>query len=480
MTLRMPQSTHAKAENTSTQLGRDCVTSVCFLAPDGHHGFRKGPDSINDSASSSSDNDDDDDDDDDESDDSLVFRSAALAATLNHTATSESHLRGKHIVSLHGNGEALVWDLSSRSVVGKLPKRDGVGGLVVRRMGDEADHNTNVGANTSLNASLLYQTRDSQATVSVHDPLHDIATPVTQFKTESRTFCRASSCVGSRNLIALPSFEPSFVAIRDLRISPTALPVAYFDGSRTDSFKGSITKGKRMGGGIGGRGHGMLSSVAMCIGTTGQPVVSCGMESGTMFVHELVSTTSSPPERTKTRSRLDDAVTTRCFTSLCNDPILGLDMVPSGSSRGGGVLCAVGLAGDAADLRDSNSGGTVALIKASPSSSSSSLLLGSGSDSVLDEWKARIRGRVGTCSLDSGGKPGVSVVRFRDGGRVFAIGGWDKRVRLFDRTHQDQLMILKGHEEAVKDLDWCPGVDGLLVSCAGDGRINVWNVPTQS
>ena len=72
----------------------------------------------------------------------------------------------------------------------------------------------------------------------------------------------------------------------------------------------------------------------------------------------------------------------------------------------------VGMAGNVEDLQGLPEAeqGTVAVVKCT----------------LEPTLSAKLRSRVGTCSLTSGGKPGVDVSRFRPDGRLFAIGGWDK------------------------------------------------------
>ena len=80
----------------------------------------------------------------------------------------------------------------------------------------------------------------------------------------------------------------------------------------------------------------------------------------------------------------------------------------------------------------------------------------------------------------AGGKPGVALCRFRPGdGRIFAVGGWDKRLRIFDRSAAAKsapLAILRGHIQSVNAMDWAPDAaeSGLLATGASDGRIYVW------
>eukprot|EP00957_Ditylum_brightwellii_P138437 10551884-Ditylum_brightwellii.AAC.1 len=95
--------------------------------------------------------------------------------------------------------------------------------------------------------------------------------------------------------------------------------------------------------------------------------------------------------------------------------------------------------------------------------------------------KASIRNKVSTCEIgqeSAGGKPGVSTARFRPDGRMFAIGGWDKRLRIYGRAQGNLLAILKGHEDSVNAVDWAEdsNVSGVLATGSGDGRILLWRV----
>ena len=285
---------------------------------------------------------------------------------------------------------------------------------------------TNRGQRNEDNETILYQTRDALGTVSLHDTTTSTTTQqiLLQWQTLSQTFCPAAPCRGNGNLVVLPSHHASFATVRDVRMPPDSNPVASFHGANDDR-------------------HGMMTSVAMCLsGKTKTPLVSCGMESGSVFVHDMTATSS-------------------CFVNLGKDPILGLDLVSSDN----GAVCAMGLAGDAAELQElpELQQGTVALVKAVHSDDNGRLCV-------------KLRAQVGTCTLQGGGKPGVSSVRFRDDGAVFGIGGWDKRARLFHRTKSSPLAILKGHKSTVKALDFAPdaSVSGLLATASNDGRINVW------
>jgi len=67
---------------------------------------------------------------------------------------------------------------------------------------------------------------------------------------------------------------------------------------------------------------------------------------------------------------------------------------------------------------------------------------------------------------------------------VFGVGGWDRRVRIYDRMGEaTPLAILKGHEDSVTAFDWAPDSQrtGFLASGAGDGRIYIWRCfPSQT
>ena len=98
---------------------------------------------------------------------------------------------------------------------------------------------------------------------------------------------------------------------------------------------------------------------------------------------------------------------------------------------------------------------------------------------------ARVRAKVATCKVTSEltreGKPGVGVCRFRPDGKVFAVGGWDKRVRIYSRTSAKLLSIMKGSDASVTALDWNwnskTGSDDdefLLSAGSSDGKIALW------
>jgi WD40 repeat protein len=244
--------------------------------------------------------------------------------------------------------------------------------------------------------------------------IYDVSTKekIVSFYTGSKTFCAMAVCQEHDHVLALPSSDKSFFDIHDLRQSADKVTRLHASG---------------------GEGcHGMLMSLAIR-----DSIVVCGMEDGNLFIHNW---------RKRTFSSL----------KLSQDFILGLDLAQSVAGR---VVAIAGMAGNAEDLKDlpESEQGTVAVVKC-----------------TLDPLEATLRCRAGTCSLGGGGKPGVDVGRFRPDGRIFAIGGWDKRVRLLDRRHAKTLGILKGHTESVSTLVWAS--NSLLASGDKDGTIHVWNV----
>lgn len=244
--------------------------------------------------------------------------------------------------------------------------------------------------------------------------IYDVSTreKVVSFYTGSKTFCAMAVCHEHDHILALPSSDKSFLDIHDL--TQPADTVTRLHASGGDGC------------------HGMLMSLAIR-----DSIVLCGMEDGNLFIHNW-------------RKR------TVCSLKLSQDFILGLDLA---QSVAGSMVAIAGMAGNAEDLENlpESEQGTVAVVKC-----------------TLDPLQATLRCRVGTCSFRGGGKPGVDVGCFRPDGRLFAIGGWDKRVRLLDRRHAATLGILKGHVESVATLAWAS--NSLLASGDKDGTIHVWSV----
>ena len=184
------------------------------------------------------------------------------------------------------------------------------------------------------------------------------------------------------------------------------------------------------GGGEGGGGGGAL--------------LACGMESGSVFFHDL----TMPGRGGRLgggggggggsgggRGGRGYVAPPHGSVRLGREPVLGLDSVPSTGTGRDAVVAVAGCAGDADELAalgmDDPERRTVAVIRATVGGGGWGAGGGGGGG-----VRARVRARAPTCEVgegSAGGRPGVNVCRFRDDGRVFAVGGWDRRLRIFGR-----------------------------------------------
>lgn len=357
-------------------------------------------------------------------------------------AAASLNLSGTRLVSCHTNGDAFIWDLGQRRIVREFADERRGQGLALRRLSAPSN-------------DILYQTRDPSGTVTIHNA--ETMNVVTKFETRSLTFCTAAPCEGNSDLMVLPSADRCYANVRDIRISPESAPLIRLHGASLDE---SVHEEK----------HGMLTSVAMAAESNGGSVVCCGMESGSVFFHDLrMTSTVVKGEGIQYKATTKGS----CSVTLGKDPVLGLDLASSAPTFGQkrSFVSIAGMAGDAAELSELpiEERGTVAVVKA-----------------IFDSDKgatARLRARVSTCAIAGpdesirGGKPGVSLCRFRPDGRVFGVGGWDKRVRIFDRTgNASPLAVLKGHKDSITALDWAPDSQntGYLATGAADGKICIW------
>lgn len=73
---------------------------------------------------------------------------------------------------------------------------------------------------------------------------------------------------------------------------------------------------------------------------------------------------------------------------------------------------------------------------------------------------------------------GCNSIAIRDDGRIFATGGWDHRVRLFDLKKHKPLGILKHHLGSVHSVEFAPQQNDktLLASSSKDQRIAMWEL----
>ncbi len=416
------------------------VSSICFLTPE--NSSTQGQKIERHSQDSGDENIDDSDSDSD--DDEIAFRSSTIRVKGEKSTTNPKYsnrfLDGRFLASCHTTGEALLWDLQNQKQVATISTpRDGPG-TCIRRTDDPAQ--------------VLFQTRDPKGIASVHsmercgesnvDSESNKSTIISQYETHSNTFCRAAPCLGNKHLLALPCSEHSSAKVVDVRANATVA-------------KYSIEK------------HGMVTSLALSeTGKheghgNGRPILACGMESGSTTFFDIRNGSTIPYHESS--------------YSIGKEPILALDVIPSNlpdrnndSSLSSALLVAAGMAGDPEDVAelDEDKAGRAVIFKANSHVDHSS-------------WKFQQRARLSTCRVDRetySGKPGISVCRFRpDDGRLLAIGGWDKRIRLFERSEGNLVALLKGSRGSIVDLDWAPdaATSGLLASADRDEKIiSVW------
>ncbi len=452
------------------------------------------------------------DDDDEDEDSPLQFRCSDLSLGPQHrgsddtfhkdvqsyphathlSAASYNSLSGAFLASCHVDGSCKIWDLATRrcsvsDIFSDCPREGS--GLAIRRLGAGCVEGSN---------EFVYQTRDLLGRVTLHD-LNRPCTPLLQINTHSTSFCAVSPCHigaelpveganmgGARYLVALPTEEHSVAIVRDLRCNPQNAPA--WRVAVGDDYISSMYGTRRK--------YGMITSLALCLQeTTNNIVLGCGMENGSALFYDLgaIGRGRDPWWGAGIEEVNNDADPRfMCSTSLATEPVLSLDLVSSrfsekcpseimeetahdASTMKSPTLVAVGgCAGDANMLSDlpENEQGTVSTIKVK-------LAVGSATDtSNASNMKASVRSKTRTCSIESGGKVGVSICRFRPDGRIFAVGGWDHRLRLFSRTSSKPLAVLRGHEESVTAIDWASNaaLSGLLATGSGDGRMCLWRV----
>jgi len=417
-----------------------------------------------------------------------TVESISMAAATHSSASSHGNLRGYSLVSCHQDGSCLVWDLSNRRcVVDNInDSGDRKFGLAVHRIEDSSNR-------------FLYHTRDARGTVTLHD-LHDPIVEVMRIETNSGTFCTMSPCRvgkyapvdhnlesnvvgGESNLVALPTENHSIAIVRDLRCNPQSLPAFRIPVQDEDSSHRYNNFGRN-------NKYGMLMSLALSLQyDTQKLVMGCGMEDGSVIFYDLGACGKgrSPSQVNaaedenlcidQDNTHASDTMNYVCTTKLGKEPVLSLDLATSyvnkmkhATQSSMSLVAVAGCAGDADEISDlpAEEQGTVTTLKVS---------LVNGNDCT--KMQSTIRKRTPTCSISSGGKVGVSIARFRPDGRVFAVGGWDKRLRIFGRTSSKPLAVLHGaHSDSVAAMDWAEDspATGLLATGAGDGNICVYRV----
>lgn len=513
---------HYHSSDSQVAKGNNDVSSLCFLPKPSQSSFQE---SSNDGDSGHNKNDIESDDDscssDSDSEEELQFKSRQIMTSpqhqlqINHTyhhppykSTQISSARDTHaslsfshtlLASSHASGYAYLWDLTSRRVIHTL--EDEVSskgpGLALGRV-DIGNYET------KTDGLLFHQRRNEEGSISIHDPNANYSI-VRRMECYSRTFCHATASSNQSgqfnpigDLLLSPSRHAAFAQLWDLRMEKSAGVIhgAKLDGSDVSDWNQ----------------EGMLMSLDLCHDGS-KCFVGCGMESGNVFLHDLrmlrdarmdldhnhcISGGNRNSDSFQMRdfiTRKDVIETEMCSVSLGKDPILCLDMCLSQdksekpnksadkiktSQISQSVVLIAGKAADAMELLDlpEEERGTVAVIKAT-----SRVNDRGNHENTEKRMSARVRAKVETCKISNElsreGKPGVGVCKFRPDGSMFAVGGWDKRVRIYSRTSAKLLAVLKGSNSSVTALDWRK-IEGTLdddhVIAAGcsNGKIDIW------
>jgi len=400
-----------------------------------------------------------------DSESSLQFKSKRIGKTHNleslklHSSTIDAQStlsfdNNTFLASTHANGKAYIWDLSKRRVVKTLDDGEGTGVVL----------------GTLPNGRFFHQRRNEAGSISIFDEEYN---SVQRIDCRSQTFCQATSCSNHQHdLLLAPSEHPSFAQLFDLRAGG-GRSVGVIHGARLDQLDSS--KWNR---------EGMIMSLKLCDWkASNQYFVGCGMESGKMFFHDLRMLSGSrkvSDHLLQFDTEKDVIGSEACSVSLGKDPILSMDMCESLDERGSdghmhdsqkSFVAISGVAADAMELlaMPKQDRTTVAVMKVT-----------CAKDEGNVRMNARVRANVGTCTISneisSQGKPGVGVCKFRPDKKVFAVGGWDKRIRIFSRTSAKLLSVLRGpNVGSISSLDWVyKNGEYMLAAASGDGKISIW------
>ncbi|GAX12096.1 hypothetical protein FisN_15Lh212 [Fistulifera solaris] len=254
---------------------------------------------------------------------------------------------------------------------------------------------------------VLLQTKDEAGTVSFHDL--ETNQTLSSFQTMSKTFCAAVSYENYWTL--LPTSVETVVQLYDERQSSARTRVFHAAGLSPNDGSHNL------------RQYGMVSSLA-----GDANMIACGMESGHVFYHDI---------------RMEPRVCSSVKLNSSN-PIICLDMKERNESNS-----IVTVAGQAGDKDDQN---TISWIE---------------SKQDQESIQSRVRTQLSTSRT---GKTGVSCARLLSE-RLAAVGGWDGRLRIFNRS---KLMALgRGHTGTIQSLDWH---NSCVITGGVDGRVLLWDV----
>ena len=97
-------------------------------------------------------------------------------------------------------------------------------------------------------------------------------------------------------------------------------------------------------------------------------------------------------------------------------------------------------------------------------------------DSTLVAWTLSPSGELAKLRQVEMTGAGAGCVRFRDDGKLVAVGCWDGRIRALTAKRQSPLVVLEQHEQTVQCAAFSPG--GMLAAGGKDKHISVWDIYT--
>lgn len=366
-------------------------------------------------------------------------------STISHAATLS--FKNALLAACHTNGKGYIFNLSTRDVAKELEGSSSGPGLAMGKIRKD---------------SFYFQRRNENGSIEIHDLEKGV---IQTLNCNSQTFCKAISVKGIEHILITPSKNESFAQLWDIRQKG---PIGLVHGAGFDKDENRWLK------------EGMLMSLSGCTDDQTSLYLSCGMESGSLYVHDIRMLGNRDMFSVDENGIVPSH---SCSINLGKDPILCVDTVPSKVSQDfngisdrnhKSILIATGAAADASEQLDlpEKDRGTVTLVKASSRYENSSFKI-----------KCRKRAKVGTCQITDdwsfGGKPGVNAIKFRPQGDIFGVGGWDKRVRIYSRSSAKLLAVFRGpNNDSITCLDWVDGQDeldnGILIAGSADGIISFW------
>jgi len=458
--------------------------------------------------------------------------------TSSTTTTTTRNLNGRFLVTCHHDGGLLLWDLNLQqptSVLTQLQSSSTTSCASNRGPGLAARRTDN-----SSRFVYQTRDANSTVSLHAVDTTTTTPSIVRSYETFSEGFCQVAPCCGNEHLLAMPFGSASTrgrnddrsVVIVDHRAKDPAVKISISSSQsnvgRNNNSHGMVTSlGLSVGGVESEQQHTQKQQ------RSDRTILACGMENGTALFYDLAMPTDSIEEYdgssvlafdlSPQRQQQQHIESPFSVCSLGNEPILSMDLIPSrpttqatsteddmspngeSSHPSTAVLAVAGLAGDASELErlSKEEAGRIVLFKATVPNVAG-IDLSTTSRSASSHFHFQQRARLSTLSIDgdnsnneksivpvkyenigtkkrmgvSAGKPGVSICRFRpQDGRLFAVGGWDRRVRLFDRTHGKAMAILRGHDDSVSAFDWSHDADtsGFLASSGrGTKIVNIW------